>query len=85
MKRIVRQVGYLQRLYRDAQSTEHKIIQVTSGKCILGDRKTMKLISNIMLFPYKNTSRVYVQIHTWGHIFIPRGVKKRWLRRCMIL
>jgi len=25
MKKIVRQVGYLQRLYRDARSTEHKV------------------------------------------------------------
>jgi len=28
-KRIGRQVGYLQRLYRDARSTEHKILQKT--------------------------------------------------------
>jgi len=26
MKKIVRQVGYLQRLYRDGRSTEHKIL-----------------------------------------------------------
>jgi len=25
MKKIVRQVGYLQRLYRDVRSTEHKL------------------------------------------------------------
>jgi hypothetical protein len=29
LKRIVRQVGYLQRLYRDARSTEHKMIWST--------------------------------------------------------
>jgi len=27
MKKIVRQVGYLQRLYRNARSTEHKFFQ----------------------------------------------------------
>ena len=28
MKRIVHQVGHLQRLYRDARSTEHKILSI---------------------------------------------------------
>jgi len=27
-KRVVRQVGYLQRMYQDARSTEHKMLQV---------------------------------------------------------
>jgi hypothetical protein len=30
-KGIVRQVGYLERLYRDARSTEHKILQYNTS------------------------------------------------------
>jgi len=35
MKIIVRQVGYLQRLYRDARSTEHKVVFITQYNYII--------------------------------------------------
>jgi len=44
MKRTLRQVGYLQRLYRDARSTEHKIVKTLLAATLIPHAWTLRIL-----------------------------------------
>jgi hypothetical protein len=67
MKKIVRQVGYLQGVYRDARSTKHKkstLIQYVSDLDMLKMRYKIKLdVGNFQKISISNfTSKINVRL-----------------------
>jgi hypothetical protein len=81
----VRQVGYLQRLYRDARSTEHKIVKTLLAATLIPHAWTLRI-----LFVRRSSRRFRIAAKTAYYLrYIRLSVRKyqlglHWTDLCKI-